>query len=124
LNQDRLSSKSFWAAGGYSLAALSLTVGMLPPVGVSGFRSRSSSERREHREHIARGEKLLGGSIAAIHDGETGKVTRDLEQLDDIAYRGARGDIERCGVAAGVGGKVTLEKREETNFDLHPTCAS
>jgi hypothetical protein len=88
------------------------------------FSPRSTGERRELREDVARRETLLGGSIAAIDDGEAGKVTRNLEQLDDIAHRGARGNIERCGVAVGVGGKIALEKREEPNLDLHPTCVS
>jgi hypothetical protein len=33
---------------------------------------------------------------------------------------GAERDIERCGVPGGVGGEIALEKREETDFHLHP----
>src|SRR4030095_16725814 len=54
-----------------------------PPVGVSRFRSRSSGERREHREDVARRETLLGGSIAAIDDGEAGKGTGELQARGD-----------------------------------------
>src|SRR6266481_5735487 len=114
LNQMLDSSKSFRAASGYSEASRNLTVGMRTSSGLA-----AAGQRREQREHVTLRQRLIGGGVPTVHDGQTFEIGRNAERVYHLADRGARRQVEEDVISSRPGREKAPEGRREVDFHLH-----